>query len=265
MAPSVTPEGRAMRDTSQVWKVGELAARTGLTVRTLHHYDAVGLLRPSGRTGSAHGSGHRLYTAADVARLQQILSLKALGFSLDEIRDQLAGAGHDPRRVVRLHLERARTKAHEFARLADRLTALADALDRAEAVTADDFLTTIAEMTMIENYYTPEQLDSIQARKAEVGEARIREVEAEWPRLMADVQAAVAAGVEPTAPEAQALARRWFGLVEEFTGGDPGIFRSLRNMYQNEDRVAGMDVAAMRPMMDFVGKAAAAAGIALPQ
>ena len=66
-------------------KVGELARRTGLTVRTLHHYDAIGLLRPSGRTDSAHGSGHRLYTAADVARLQQILSLKHLGFGLEQI------------------------------------------------------------------------------------------------------------------------------------------------------------------------------------
>ena len=60
------------------------------------------------------------------------------------------------------------------------------------------------------------------------------------------------------------LARRWFGLVSEFTGGDPGIFKSLKTMYQTEDRVAGMDVAAMRPAMDFMGKAAAAAGIKLP-
>jgi DNA-binding transcriptional MerR regulator len=249
-----------MRGAEQVWKVGELAARTGLTVRTLHHYDAVGLLRPSGRTGSAH----RLYTADDVARLQQILSLKALGFSLDEVRDQLAGAGHDPRRVVCQHLEQARAKAAEYARLAARLAALADALDRTEAVTADEFLNTIVEMTMIEKYYTPEQMDQIKARGEAVGQERILEVQAEWPKLMAEVQAAIDAGMDPTAPEAQAFARRWFGLVAEFTGGDPGIFQSLKTMYQNEDRVAGMDVPAMRPMMEFVGKAGAAAGIPLP-
>src|SRR3954451_9482376 len=97
--------------TGRFWKVGELAERTGLTVRTLHHYEAVGLLSPSGRTGSAHGSGHRLYTAADVARLQQILSLKQLGFSLEQIREHLAGADYDPRRVVRLHLDRVRGQA----------------------------------------------------------------------------------------------------------------------------------------------------------
>src|SRR5438874_7491933 len=95
----------------QLWKVGELAARTGLTVRTLHHYDAIGLLSPSGRTDSAHGSGHRLYTAADVARLQQVLSLKQLGFGLDQVREYLARPDYDPRRVVRLHLERIRGQA----------------------------------------------------------------------------------------------------------------------------------------------------------
>ena len=79
-------------------KVGELARRTGLTVRTLHHYDDIGLLRPSGRSGSLHGSGHRLYTAADVARLHQIVCLKQLGFSLDRIREYLTRPDYDPRR-----------------------------------------------------------------------------------------------------------------------------------------------------------------------
>src|SRR5882724_331240 len=92
----------------RLWKVGELAARTGLTVRTLHHYDQIGLLCPSGRTGSGHGSGHRLYTAADVARLQQILSLKMLGFGLEQVAEYLTRADYDPRQVVRLHLERVR-------------------------------------------------------------------------------------------------------------------------------------------------------------
>jgi branched-chain amino acid transport system permease protein len=63
----------------QVWKVGELANRTGITVRTLHHYDEIGLLTPSERSRS----GYRLYTEPDIVRLQQILSLRHLGFSLE--------------------------------------------------------------------------------------------------------------------------------------------------------------------------------------
>src|SRR5689334_7977679 len=108
----------------RTWKVGELAERTGLSVRALHHYDAIGLLSPSGRTDSAHQSGHRLYSAADVARLQQVLSLKQLGFALDQIRDYLARADYDPRRVVRMHLGRIRGQATGLRRLEGRLAAL---------------------------------------------------------------------------------------------------------------------------------------------
>ena len=92
-----------------------------------------------------------------------------------------------------------------------------------------------------------------------MGEDRIREVEAEWPRLMDEVRAEMERGTDPADPRVQALARRWQGLVSEFTGGDPAIAQSLRNLYQNESHVAGMDVGAMRPLMEYVGKAMAAA------
>ena len=83
-------------------KVGELARRTGLTVRTLHHYDEIGLLKPSLHTAA----GHRLYTAADIARLQQVLSLRQLGFSLEQVRDCLDRPGFSPLEVIRLHVAR---------------------------------------------------------------------------------------------------------------------------------------------------------------
>jgi DNA-binding transcriptional MerR regulator len=246
------------------WKVGELAQRTGLTVRTLHHYDAIGLLSPSGRTDSAHGSGHRLYTAADLGRLHQILCLRQLGFGLEQIREYMSRGDYDPRQVVRLHLAEVRRKAAELAELGDRIQGLYAILDRADAVSPETFLRTIEAITMIEKYYTPEQLKQLEERKAQVGEARIKEVEAEWPRLMAEVRAAMDAGVPPTDPKAQEFARRWFGLVSEFTGGDPGIFQSVKKMYQNEDYVAGMDVRGMRPMQEYIEKARVAAGIKHP-
>jgi DNA-binding transcriptional MerR regulator len=243
------------------WKVGELAERTGLTVRTLHHYDAIGLLSPSVRTSSAHGSGHRLYTVEDVARLQQILSLRMLGFALDSIREYLARDDYDPRQVVRLHLDRVRGQVSELKRLESRLTALADALDRAEIVSADEFLTTIEEMTMFEKYYTPEQLNYLARRREEIGEDAMREAPAQWEALQADVQKAVDDGLDPADPKAQELARRWFALVNAFTGGDAGIMQSLKRMYQNEETIHGMDVAAMRPGMQWIEKAARAAGL----
>ena len=62
-------------------RVGELARRCGLTVRTLHHYDDIGLLRPSARSDA----GYRLYDRDDVARLQQIQALRSLGVSLADV------------------------------------------------------------------------------------------------------------------------------------------------------------------------------------
>ena len=117
---------------------------------------------------------------------------------------------------------------------------------------------------MFEKYYTPEQLAQLKGRAEEVGEERIGQVQREWADLFDRVQTAMDAGLDPTAPEAQELARTWFGLVGEFTGSDPGIARSLSTMYQNEETVHGMDVAAMRPMSDYIGRAAKAAGIAMP-
>ncbi|WFP48908.1 MerR family transcriptional regulator [Methylomonas sp. EFPC3] len=67
-------------------KVGELAKRCGLTVRTLHHYDSIGLLKPSARSDT----GYRLYQRGDIARLHQIQALRQFGLSLAEIGDILA-------------------------------------------------------------------------------------------------------------------------------------------------------------------------------
>ena len=78
------------------WKVGELARRTGLSVRTLHYYDEIGLLSPSQRTDG----NHRLYDAVDVVRLQKIKSLRALGFSLREIRESLDRPDYPLRRAI---------------------------------------------------------------------------------------------------------------------------------------------------------------------
>src|SRR5918995_255224 len=67
--------------TGEHWKIGELARIAGVTVRTLHHYDSLGLLRPSERSAG----GHRLYSEADVQRLYRLLALRGVGLPLEEI------------------------------------------------------------------------------------------------------------------------------------------------------------------------------------
>ena len=245
-------------ESARLWKVGELAVRTGLTVRTLHHYDAIGLLSPSGRTGSNHGSGHRLYTAADVERLQQIVSLKMLGFSLDEIREYLSRSDYDPRQVVRLHLQRVRGQAEELRKLAERLGALADRLDRAEVVSPDEFLTTIEEMTMIEKMYTPEQLKQFEEVGKAVGAEEIRAIEEAWTSLMTDVRAS--RDLEPASPEAQELARRWDELTERTMRGyqqAPELKQAIAENYQ-QGKFEGFDRAPQAADFAFIEKVKAA-------
>jgi DNA-binding transcriptional MerR regulator len=240
----------------ETWKVGDLARRSGLSVRTLHHYDEIGLLRPSRRTGS----GHRLYADPDVVRLQQIKSLRQVGLSLEEIRGFLDRPDASPLRVVEMHLARLDGQIAGLRSLRWCLDAVASRLRMTEEVSVDEFFLMMEAMTMYETYYTPEQLEYLARRKEIVGEARIKEVEAEWPVLMAEVRAAMDAGMDPSSEPARALARRWMGLVEEFTGGDPGITKSLGKLYTNEATVHGLETAPMREMMEFIGKAREAGG-----
>src|SRR2546423_6123298 len=100
-----------------MWKVGQLAKRTGISVRTLHHYDQIGLLTPSHRTEA----GHRLYDRDDVVRLQQIVMLRQLGFALDEIGAALRRADTALPRLIDLHLGRLRQQIERERRLYARL------------------------------------------------------------------------------------------------------------------------------------------------
>jgi DNA-binding transcriptional MerR regulator len=239
-------------------KVGELARRTGLTVRTLHHYDDIGLLRPSGRTES----GHRLYTAADIARLQQVLSLRQLGFSLEEVRDCLDQPGFSPLKVIDLHVTRLREQVELQRRLCERLEAIADRLRAAETVSADEFLRTIEVMTMMDRYYTPEQQEALKKRAEVMGPEAIRKSQEDWAELIAQVRAEMDKGTDPTAPQVQALAKRWMELVHAFTGGDPGIAQSVKRLWQEQGDALvaqhGMQYDP-RPLHEYIGKAIAAA------
>ncbi len=228
------------------WRVGELARETGLSVRALHYYDEIGLLSPSRRTEA----GHRLYEAGDVARLQQIKSLRHLGFGLEEIRDCLDRPDFSLQRVIELQ-----------QKLCDSLEAIAARLDLMEEVSFEESIQTIVEVISmserLERYYTPDQREELEQRRRTLGEERIREVEAEWPELMERVRAEMEKGTDPSNERVQLLARRWMELVQEFIGGDPGIERSVGNMWQQEETIHGIDTRQMREMMEYVSKATA--------
>jgi MerR family transcriptional regulator, thiopeptide resistance regulator len=207
-----------------VWKIGELARRTGLTVRTLHHYDEIGLLSPAQRSDG----GHRVYDEADVQRLYRIVSLRSLGFPLDAIAQALDSQTFDAQQAVDDHLRRLEAQIAQEQQLLDKLRMLRQRLD------ADDFLTTIEEITMRERYYTPEQLDQLEQRRQALGEDAIKDVEREWAEIFATLKQEMDKGTDPADPRLRPIGERSRELLEMFTGGDPGIQASLKRMYETE-------------------------------
>lgn len=207
-----------------VWKIGELARRTGLTVRTLHHYDEIGLLSPAERSDG----GHRVYDEADVQRLYRIVSLRSLGFPLDAIAQALDSQAFDAKAAVDDHLRRLEAQIAQEQQLLNKLRTLRQRLD------ADDFLTTIEEITMRERYYTPEQLDQLEQRRQALGEDAIKDVEREWAAIFATLKQEMDKGTDPADPKLQPIGERSKELLDMFTGGDPGIQASLKRMYETE-------------------------------
>lgn len=124
MTTDATAPGR-----EHMMHIGELAEKTGLSLRTIRHYDEVGLLKPSGRSEG----GFRLYTQGDLERLVLIRRMKPLAFSLEEMTELLrlielrkAGDGDVRTRLEQFidQAEERRLKLHEQARIADEFVAL---------------------------------------------------------------------------------------------------------------------------------------------
>lgn len=221
-------------------RVGEMAERAGVTVRALHHYEAVGLLRPR-RTAA----GHRRYGAAEAERLQQITSLRALGLGLEAVGAALEAPDFDPAAVVARQRAGLDAEASRLAALAERLAALERLLRlRAETgapVDPDTFLSLTRAMNDIETHYTPEQLRRLAERRREIGDDQVRAVEAEWPRLFEALGREMDAAADPADPAVQRLVDRWDELVGMFTGGDPGIRQSLGDAVEaNRDGMSQM-------------------------
>ena len=194
-------------------KVGELARRTGLTVRTLHHYDEIGLLKPSLHTES----GHRLYTAGDVARLQQVISLRQLGFSLEEVRDcldrpgLLAAGGDRPPRRPPAGTDRVAAETVRAAR-SDRRPASARRGRSPPRVPPND------RGDDHDREALHARADEAVRGSGQAGRSRgDRAIEEAWTALLAEVRAN--RDLDPASPQAQALARRWDELTERTMRG----------------------------------------------
>ncbi|NIK26110.1 MerR family transcriptional regulator [Paenibacillus lupini] len=129
---------------NNLWKVGDLAKLTGLTVRTLRFYDQIGLFSPSGQTDS----GHRLYDESDLSLLHQILTLKELGLSLEEIKETLSAKQISPLEMVTLQKQRIKEQIKQQQKLLEQLEHTSKALIGKKTLTVDDFTNLLQAMKM---------------------------------------------------------------------------------------------------------------------
>uniref|UniRef100_I2Q3Q8 Methyltransferase, putative, TIGR00027 family n=1 Tax=Desulfovibrio sp. U5L TaxID=596152 RepID=I2Q3Q8_9BACT len=211
-------------------RIGELARQVGLSVRTLHHYDAIGLLRPSGRSAK----GYRLYGRDEVVRLHAILALKAFGCSLVEVREALAqGEAVLPELLAR-QIDILAAKERQARELGDRLRRLRERVVRNETTTMDDWLVILGKMQMFGQYFSTDELAVLRAGSGAAGEAGpVREA---WRELANGVALAMDRGVWPESDEAAGLVRPVIALARKLTGGDPALGARLREMLFREER-----------------------------
>lgn len=222
----------ARRTSGRTWRVGELAEATGLTVRTLHHYEQIGLLTPARRTEGQQ----RLYDERDVRRLYRIRALRDLGLSLADIGEIVGDEGAALGEVLRAHLARVDAELERLGRvrvLLDRACAQA-----ARLAEPDDVLAAIEAMSRVAR--------QIDARASE--DRAPTEVEARWRALGVELRGCMEAQEAPSSPRARAAARAVRAELLAFAGGDRATLDALACLRRLDppENLAGWDPELMR-------------------
>ena len=219
------------------YTVRQVARMAGVSVRTLHHYDQVDLLKPASRTAA----GYRLYGEQELLRLQQILFFKELDVPLDEIRRILDDPGFDQVEALANHRRRLQERA-------ERLTRLLRTIDRTIQRLTEEPM----EMTDEELYegFTPEEIERYKREARELydpalvaeSERRVRRMSrAQWQAIKQEgdeITRAEAALMDraPDDPDVQKLMARHYAWIEHFYPASAEIFRGLGQGYaENPD------------------------------
>jgi DNA-binding transcriptional MerR regulator len=238
--------------------VRQLANMAGVSVRTLHHYDHIGLLRPSARTAA----GYRLYGTKDLLRLQQILLFKELDLPLEEIRRILDDPGFDPvqalaqhRRTLELRAERLAHLLHTIDRTIARLTEVDMSLTDEELYEGLPKEQVERWKREVDERYDPKLVAESNRRVHAMGKEQWNAVKAEGDaisRRMAELM-----GRAPSDPEVQATIARQHAWIENFYPCSAEVFQGLGQLYaENPEFRANYDK--VRPgLADFMRDAMA--------
>ena len=226
--------------------VGQLAKLTGLTVRALHHYHAIGLLEPSQRSES----GYRLYTQADIVRLFRIQALQRLNLSLSEVAAVLAKDGAPLPEMIAQQLDELDDRIEKASALRLRLSQIQDVLTRGDEPVAGDWLAAVELITQYDKYCSSDELQRLLIHSNSDKD--------QWRSLLAELREAVRRDVPVQSDHAQTLADRWMQLMMARVGGDVGLAIKMKLAYHAQPNLqarmqaqSGLDT----EMMDYLTRA----------
>ena len=208
--------------------VGEVAKKIGVTVRTLQYYDKEGLLSPSAESEG----GRRLYTDKDLVILHQIISLKSLGFSLNDIKHRLISL-ETPSDVANALTEQADSIRKKIEQLTATLTAieqLKEEVLQMQTVNFKKYADIIVNLQMKNDFYylikrfDDDTLDHIRNRFDKGSGLDLMD---RFNRLSDEIIELQKASVSPESEKCQRVVKEYWGLITEFTNGDISMLPKL--------------------------------------
>jgi MerR family transcriptional regulator, thiopeptide resistance regulator len=243
----------------RTYRVADVARQSGVSIRALHHYDAIGLLVPTGRTEA----GYRLYTDADLLRLQQILIGRELGFSLEEIKRSLNDPRFDHRRALVEQRRRLEAKARA-------LGGMLRAVDAALDVVGSDPTGGTMDMKELFNGFDPSAYEAEAKERwgdTDAYRESTRRVKGytpdDWKRqqaeqaaIYAEAVAAMRRGVDPTSLAGGEIAERHRRSIDTwFYPCSREMHAGLADMYEADDRFRASIDAAGEGLTTFLAAA----------
>jgi len=220
---------------SNRYRVNEFSRLTKVTVRTLHYYDQIDLLKPSGRASNRY----RYYTDQDLFRMQQVVTLKFLGLSLEDIKRALARPRAALLKSMRLQAEAVDKEIERLGRAAKALRETARVAEAGGPLDWKKFINIMEDIQMSEDrkqawakHFTESDMKEFE----EIGDRHTPEMmeayQKKWAALIEEVKANLKA--DPASEAAQSLAERWKDLLDEGYGGHPGLQKKIAAAYKNE-------------------------------
>ncbi|WP_404450940.1 MerR family transcriptional regulator [Virgibacillus necropolis] len=235
------------------WKVGELAKLTGLTVRTLRYYDQIGLFSPSDYSES----GHRLYNKSDLQVLQQIMSLKQIGLSLEDVQSVLQGDNSkSASELIFVQMARLKEDIQVQQALLDELENVSSLVRNKQPLQVEDLIKLLGAMKMSkEKYFTKEQLDRMKEQYENSDSDTLKKEGEKFNTVMDEIRNHMKQGSPATDKRVQSLAKQWQELVGKFAPqNDPEFIKAAEKFHAENpgnDLQNGVDA----EIYQYIGKA----------